>query len=198
MARLKIDELNIIDFFSEMNLSQDEIDRRISYAQQVKEMYHRVFTIVKAAKKVDDDLDAEFIEDMLTNGYADIFNADNHYTQKHLSLIVPEVVSTTLKNINDAYYLSDERAKIIAVNDVNSICNNELEEKAIKSGFKYKIWETMKDDKVRHTHIMADGQRVPIDGMFTVGMSEMRFPMDTENGNPEEIINCRCVCIYTR
>lgn len=198
MARLKIDELNIIDFFSEMNLSQDEIDRRISYAQQVKEMYHRVFTIVKAAKKVDDDLDAEFIEDMLTNGYADIFNTDNRYTQKHLSLIVPEVVSTTLKNINDAYYLSDERAKIIAVNDVNSICNNELEEKAIKSGFKYKIWETMKDDKVRHTHIMADGQRVPIDGMFTVGMSEMRFPMDTENGNPEEIINCRCVCIYTR
>ena len=55
-----------------------------------------------------------------------------------------------------------------------------------------KEWIATLDGRTRHSHGMADGQQVEIDGKFTVGRAKMRYPGDFKNGSPEELYNCRC------
>jgi len=57
-----------------------------------------------------------------------------------------------------------------------------------------RIWESRKDERVRETHIIADGQRVPGTATpFMVGNSLLMYPGDTSLGaEMKEIIDCRC------
>lgn len=55
-----------------------------------------------------------------------------------------------------------------------------------------KEWIATLDGRTRHSHGMADGQQVELDGKFTVGSSKMLYPGDFKNGSPEELYNCRC------
>lgn len=57
-------------------------------------------------------------------------------------------------------------------------------------------WTATDDPRTRETHAEADGQTVRQDESFTVGGVKMRFPKDPD-GPPEEVINCRCVAVYT-
>lgn len=59
-----------------------------------------------------------------------------------------------------------------------------------------KTWTATEDDHTRESHLDADGQTVPNDETFTVGGAELMFPSDPE-GPPQEVINCRCVCVYS-
>lgn len=54
-----------------------------------------------------------------------------------------------------------------------------------------KEWIATLDGRTRHSHGIADGQQVEIDGKFKVGASELRFPGDPQ-GAAEEVYNCRC------
>lgn len=56
------------------------------------------------------------------------------------------------------------------------------------------MWLSMRDAKVRDSHVGADGQIVRAGEAFQVGNCLMRYPMDAEMcGDPAEIINCRCL-----
>lgn len=55
-----------------------------------------------------------------------------------------------------------------------------------------KEWIATLDGRTRHSHGMADGQQVELDGKFIVGGSKMLYPGDFKNGSPEELYNCRC------
>jgi hypothetical protein len=57
-----------------------------------------------------------------------------------------------------------------------------------------KEWVATLDGRTRHSHGMADGQRVEIDGKFKVGASELRYPGDPQ-GAAEEVYNCRCTMV---
>jgi len=54
-----------------------------------------------------------------------------------------------------------------------------------------KVWIATLDSKTRHTHFAADGQRVPLGGMFAVGGAELRYPSDPL-GPANEVMGCRC------
>ena len=58
-----------------------------------------------------------------------------------------------------------------------------------------KEWVATEDDRTRHSHRVADGQRKDIDEPFEVGNSSLKFPGDP-HGKPEEVINCRCTQVY--
>lgn len=65
-------------------------------------------------------------------------------------------------------------------------------------GSRVKTWITAGDERVRSTHVIADGQEVSANQPFTVGSSQLMFPGDTSLGaGLEEIINCRCSAIYS-
>ncbi|MFA5711483.1 hypothetical protein [Mycolicibacterium sp.] len=54
-----------------------------------------------------------------------------------------------------------------------------------------KTWICTIDAKTRPTHWAADGQRVPLDGKFTIGGEQLAYPGD-ESAHPREWKNCRC------
>jgi hypothetical protein len=60
-----------------------------------------------------------------------------------------------------------------------------------------KTWFSMHDNKVRDTHIEADGQTVPADEPFTLGGGLLMYPTDQSLGvSYSEVVNCRCWAMY--
>jgi Phage Mu protein F like protein len=56
------------------------------------------------------------------------------------------------------------------------------------------VWLATDDRRTRPTHDEADGQRVPLGDLFTVGGFSLRFPGDP-TGPPQEVIQCRCTLL---
>lgn len=63
--------------------------------------------------------------------------------------------------------------------------------------YPFKKWVSHHDDRVRATHAAADGQVVPVDQPFTVGLSALMFPGDPM-GPVEETASCRCSMVGRR
>ncbi|MFI7430718.1 phage minor head protein [Micromonospora sp. NPDC049836] len=57
-----------------------------------------------------------------------------------------------------------------------------------------KVWVATHDERTRHDHRDADGQRVALDGVFMVGGAPMRYPGDPA-APPGQTVNCRCTMI---
>lgn len=55
-----------------------------------------------------------------------------------------------------------------------------------------KEWVTMRDDKVRDTHRLVDGQTVPVHEQFRIDGVKVDYPGQPK-GDPALWINCRCV-----
>lgn len=63
--------------------------------------------------------------------------------------------------------------------------------------FEYKTqkeWASVHDNRTRHPHKSADGQRVALDSAFAVGGEQLMFPGDP-NGSAKNTINCRCTTL---
>lgn len=62
-----------------------------------------------------------------------------------------------------------------------------------------KMWVATFDTRTRDSHRKAEGQRVPITGLFSVGDGGalMAYPGDP-GGPPEEVIQCRCTTVLVR
>jgi predicted RNA binding protein YcfA (HicA-like mRNA interferase family) len=72
------------------------------------------------------------------------------------------------------------------------VYGRQVQKQIEKFGFTEKRWVSRHDERVRHTHMEANGQTVPVHSQFTVGGSRLSFPGDPL-GPYEEIVNCRCV-----
>lgn len=57
-----------------------------------------------------------------------------------------------------------------------------------------KLWLATADRRTRATHRAADGQRVPVGDLFSVGGFELAFPGDP-TGPAQEVIQCRCTML---
>lgn len=57
-----------------------------------------------------------------------------------------------------------------------------------------KVWVSTHDERTRHAHRDADGQRVPLDGVFQVGGVPLRFPGDPA-APAAQTVACRCTMI---
>jgi uncharacterized protein with gpF-like domain len=184
----KNDELNIISYFSEMDLPEDEIQRRIDFAKRLEVILRSAFAETMTRE--------EIIEYIATHYRATIeedYDWIDEYFEEYIWVTAESVTDTTLNGRE----MTDERITSIAVNDTNVIANHGYDERMKKQGYTRKRWYTMNDNRVRHTHILADGQEVGIDETFKVGTCEMRYPCDTSLGaTASEIINCRCVAKY--
>lgn len=88
------------------------------------------------------------------------------------------------------------RARTIATTEVHRMANAATQAAGmaishIEATALTKKWVTRHDTRVRRDHVEADGQVVPLNGMFKVGTSLMLYPGDPM-APAEQVVNCRC------
>lgn len=64
----------------------------------------------------------------------------------------------------------------------------------MRYGYTHKMWVSRRDQKVRESHVHADGQVRPVLATFEVGGFALAYPSDP-TGPPHETLGCRCVVV---
>lgn len=108
--------------------------------------------------------------------------------------IKEELIPTYVRDELSGGEWENYREVLIATNETNWIYNYLTHKKKVESGQLTHTWESMKDERVRGSHAIADGQTVPINEPFTVGGYKLMYPCDDSLGAPpSETIGCRCL-----
>lgn len=185
------------DYFDVMDLEQKDIDRRKKLANELFDILLFFFTEIENDEQFDPmsysaELTAKFLYAL---NDSEIEEDGDAY--KRVYDVVDEILIKILENPDDDWYTSEDRAMFDAENESQTTFNLDDNKKAHDSGKNMKEWCTMRDERVRGTHVEADYSVKQIDEPFIVGGYEMMFPKDSSLGaGPEEIINCRCTVRY--
>lgn len=208
-SNMAFDELNIIqytneeveafldEYFEPMFLPHSELEKRKDAAREFRE----VLLFILLAAVMEDNLGAldwDNLRMQMLNQFGQVvrkYSRDDEFTQYFIEKATDDFIEVSKKHLGEDKWFSDERALPDAANYANMTVGYEDLQQAIESGKKKKMWVSQRDGRVRHTHRVADGQTVPINGYFKVGNSLLAYPTDPE-GEPEEVINCRCHIKY--
>ena len=195
---MKFDELHKLQrFFATMEISDAEKKKRCDFAYLLYDAIYYTFALIKVEKKVDSLGDILTYRDTLEDRITDVFEQEGiPYEEGYIPRLATEIIETTDRHPDDPYYVSQDRALLIAQNESNTAYNHTDYETARANGKKYKTWITEGDSKVREAHVEVDMVRIPINEKFRVGNDEMRYPHDYLNGSAENLVNCRCTCVY--
>lgn len=206
MAR-GFEELNVLNnrsipfetYFGEMEITEEQKEKRIAFAEDLKELMLFLFALILTMVEYD-SLDKDYILIQLNRKYLYIagkYIDVDEYAEKYVRQFSSTFLQTTLDNIEEEWYLSPDRAAFIGENESNNVVSHDEYVKAVKSGKKQKQWITMRDKRVRHTHMVLEGKSIGIGETFKVGNSFMNFPRDEEFfPDPQEVISCRCSIKY--
>ena len=195
-----------------MELPEAEKKKREQIARDLEEVFIILFLVIAADYELDRLEEKEYYIDFLGRYYEE--TARKYLEEKEVLFIVlvaallEEIVETTLEHIQEGdtqdlsdneYFLSNDRALDLAENGANIIADYGDYENAVEDGYTKKQWRTMRDNKVRDTHVLMEGKTIPINDYFDVNGSKMRYPHDLSmNPDINEIANCRCVCTYIK
>ena len=185
------------EYFGEMEISDEEKEKRISLAKTFEILFLFYFLSLK------DDFEADY-QPMLKEKYIQIANefleitATTAYINDRATDLSKFVDEVTRQHIDDEYFTSIDRGMLLSANESNVVGNYGDFVTAVKNGKTQKTWITERDSKVRRTHKELDRKTVGIFDVFLVGDYYMRFPKDTSfDASVKEIANCRCTIRYT-
>lgn len=123
----------------------------------------------------------------------------NDTTRARLTKLLQEKFATgatqqeITKAIQQEYQFAERyRAARVARTESGIAGNAGIFDGMKQAGVESKRWISSRDEKVRETHKIADGQEVGINEPFDVGGELLDHPGDPD-GSPENTINCRCV-----
>lgn len=148
-----------------------------------------------------DDIWQEEVEHYVTTRapatFARISGTSTRFIRAYLADAIAEgeSVDQMTRRIRDGYQtISRRRARVIARTETISASNAGGRAGALATGLDLRReWIATIDDRTRDTHLLVDGQQVPMETPYAVGDSRMMFPGDTSLGaDASEIIQCRC------
>lgn len=112
-------------------------------------------------------------------------------TKRHLSRVLIPKESSGRWDSRARYRASIRMmARTLATENYSIRMSNTLD----TMGFPFKEWVSRHDERVRLSHVLADGQTVRLQDRFSVGLAMLMYPGDP-TAPIEEIANCRCVLI---
>ena len=82
----------------------------------------------------------------------------------------------------------------------NGLTNDAALRTAVRLGVTHTQWISKRDDRVRPTHVVADGQVRPVGELFKVGRFHLKHPCDPSD-LPEswgEVAGCRCGLLFQK
>lgn len=189
------------EYFGDMDLSDEQKQRRIQTAKDIEE-FTLLALISMYYMRQSGGYDIGSVSADMSDAYNEVIERldiphTDTFSQTHIQNVVADVINTTMKNPDEAYSYSYDRARFIAENEANSVWNDSEYEDALESGMTMKRWSAIMDKKTRDTHREVNGKEIPIEDLFQVGDSLMRYARDEAYGaGAEEIVNCRCSVIY--
>lgn len=188
-------------YFGDMELTEEQKQERIELSEKIEEVMLFMFALVSMmSRKEYKIIDISYIVAQSKKKCKEIVgqNVDiDEYLGRYIDEFIENAVETTVKNKEDEYYSSENRAKFNAENEANTVLNYKDYQDAVVAGKKNKRWRTENDAWVRKTHRKLHMQVLPIETAFAVGDSLMLFPKDTSFGaSAKEIVNCRCTVEY--
>lgn len=192
-------------YFGEMELPEYKKEDRIELSEKIYEMMIYIFSLISTM--IDSEsIDVEYLYSETKKNYEEILDSEglhDTYLEDYIDTFSRKMIDTTLEHIENGtdndreYYMSSTRAIIIGTDESNTIYNYESYKTAIDNGCTMKEWISERDERVRKTHLDADGSIVEIGEPFVVGTSLMMFPKDSSLGaDASEIANCRCTVKY--
>lgn len=230
MATQNFDQINILkrrsipyeEYFADMQISDKQKKQRRELAYLLEDILIIYFMLLRDAPSIssvkvvaNQNLMYDLYEVVDKGKYfGDIEDEETEARiDDYVTNLVDEISKATEKNLEEFpndydytgtenYWVSDDRAKFIAEDQANTLCNSFDYNEAKAKGKTHKIWMAYGDDHVRPTHEQANGSKVPIDDYFSVGAAQMLYPKDvtsifsTGAAHPEEVISCRCAVKY--
>lgn len=186
-------------YFGEMELGEDEKEKRIELAKRFEKEFLFVLAYLFTMQQYG-IVNWEDIRNRFERAYLSAINGvidRDDYMEQYAKRFSQEVTESTRKNETDSYYYTTDRSIFMAENESNSSWEYQNYSDAIKSGKKRKQWMTMNDKYVRKTHKEVEGQTIDIDSVFLVGNSIFRYPKDNYfSPSSKEVVGCRCTIKY--
>lgn len=195
----KILSIPFREYFGDMDLSEKQIEERISLSEDLEEVMLFLLILIGMMKQ-NDSIDARYaiyqLIEQCKNAVSRHIPLDAELN-RHIDLFARKTVRTTIDNIEDEWFLSHDRATLIAENEAQIDYNYADYSAAVKSGKTRKQWVDVRDRRERETHREVGGTVIPIEDTFVVGNSLMRYPKDDSLGaEMKEIAGCRCTIKY--
>lgn len=189
-------------YFADMDLNDIQKNERISFSKDTEDALMLILGLI-AIQKAFDSLDREYAIYQLETQYRAVvasYTGIDEYLETYIQDFSSAFVDTTYENINDIWFISEDRAMFNAENEANTTLNYKDYMSAISQGYTRKEWRTFRDNRVRKTHKAVDGKTIGIKDYFVVGKALMRFPHDYQlaSNHPEELISCRCTLKYIK
>lgn len=208
MTVMTFDELNQLvpkqnipmeQYFGEMGLTNEQERKRLDLAERLEEEFIDilawVFYTAQNRAVSESVVEERFREALLNSTDEEVMNLSR--TEEIIDTVAKEVAKTTVDRRNTPFFLSEERAYLLAEDNANTLFNYYDFEQALTQNKSMKQWLTILDGRERQTHNLADGMIAVVEQPFEVGDSLLMFPKDTSLGaSPEEIIGCRCSVRY--
>lgn len=194
------DELNILadKYYEVMDIPEEKKEKRKKDAWELFDLFMLFFLWFKEAEENGVENTSYFLprfQNELQDTVAKITMLDDYFIL-YIATMAYGIYKVTQEHRNEKYYLSEDRAVNLALNESNSI-NNHIElQNAKKQGYTMKRWCTELDDRVRPTHMEMEGVTIPIDDYFIFPDCKGLFPHDVVNMTPEETSSCRCWLEY--
>lgn len=184
------------EYFEPMVLTKWQRKKRIALAEELEDALFLLFLawyyetdIIEAQKEFTDKYIAA------VEKYDDVNLRDDF--DEYITLLAAALYESTLRNIDDPYFTSLDRAVYVAANEANTALNKIEFGEAKTDGKTMKTWHTEQDLRVRDTHVPLDGKTIPIDEYFKVGNSKMLYPKQVSlDVDIKEVVNCRCSVSY--
>lgn len=208
MPERAFDELNTIHksvsipyekYFGEMDLTKEQKSERISLARKLEDVMLFLFALIAVMQEYE-RRDMEYAANRAKERILSALNEymfPDIYLEEYVGDLVKNIIDTTVKNQGNEWFLSNDRAVLIAENESNTGFNYEEYRQAVLDGKTKKQWKTEGDSKVRKSHQKVNRVTIGIDELFSVGNSLMRYPKDISVGaGMEEVANCRCTIKY--
>lgn len=186
-------------YFGDMDLTEEEKEKRIEVAENLDDLMLFIFALI-AIMRESNAVDKDYIALQINSRYMTIlqgYMGIDKYLEDYIRQFSNTFIQTTFDSIDDLWYLSSDRSRFIAENESETTWNYDEYRQAIERGKTRKQWVDIMDKRERKTHIEVGGTVIPIEDVFVVGNSLMRYPKDTLYGaKAKEIINCRCTIKY--
>ena len=215
------------EYYGDMDLTKEQKARRENLAFILEDVLAIWFILVEQRYETD-TLNAARDKQQLTYMIYDAIEGKSYFANeaeqdRYIKNFVKTTYDTTIEHLEDEdedvilkegiteaksvddvepYWTSEDRAKFIAENEANTLINTAEYTEAKAQGYTHKIWMSYGDERVRATHQIVDGAKVPIGVYFDVGAARMLYPKDvtselsTGSEHPEEVISCRCTIKY--